>query len=96
MTMDNEQLVKRVRAAVRAAWYTVIIAAIWMTVAWLFALWLLSSQPDWLITLWGGMVTWKEIHTTMIWFFGAFKLILFVIVMTTIWLTFWSRQLRKV
>lgn len=95
MTMDNELFAKRVRVAAMAGWRTIIIAAIWITIAWCGGLWLISTKPAWMIPLWGGMITWEEIHTVMVWFFTVFKIILFAMIMTTIWLTFWARGLKK-
>jgi hypothetical protein len=93
--MDNDLFAKRVRAAAGAGWRTVIVAFLWITVAWCAGLWLISLKPDWLIPLWGGMITWDEIHMVMIWFFTVFKIVFFVMIMTTIWLTFWASRLKK-
>ena len=66
-----------------------------MTIAWLVCLAYLSARPQWLITLWGGGITWEEVHSVMIMFFGVFKLILFVGVLGTIWVTIWARKLKR-
>ena len=92
----NDDLAKRVRAAAGAAWCTVLIGAIWLTAAWGIILWLLSARPGWLLTLWGGGdLTWETVHNIVMYFISAAKLILFVVVLLSIFLSFWSRKLSR-
>ena len=91
----NDAFGERVRSAATAAWWTIVIAVIWMTLAWVIYLWILSAKPDWLITLWGGELTWDQVRSIMITFFAAFKLILWTALLGTIWATLWSRRLRR-
>ncbi len=86
---------QRVRAAASAGWWTILIAVIWMTLAWLAYLVLQHSRPDWLLVLWGGGTTWDQVHWLMLIFTAVFKLILFTMLMVTIWLTIWGRKLKK-
>ena len=92
----NDSLSQRVRAAAVAAWWTILIGALWMTGAWLAYLAILSARPGWVLTLWGGgELTWPKVQTLMLWFFATFKLILFVAVLLAIWLTLWARALKR-
>ena len=91
----NDAFTQRVRSAAVAGWWTVVIGAIWMTIAWLFFLVILSAEPGWMMTLWGDRMTWKEVHSLVITFMAAFKMILFVCLLVTIWLTVWSRRLKR-
>ena len=92
----TDPLERRLAAAVGAAWRTLIIAAVWMTVAWLLWLLILRWRPDWLTALWGGGdLDWPAVQTMVLWFFAAFKLLLFAAVMVTIWLALWARRLRR-
>ena len=69
----------------------------WMTVAWFVWLAILNAKPEWLLRLWGGGdLNFSDVRNIVLWFFAAFKLILFVIVAIAIWLSFWARQISRV
>ncbi len=92
----NESLAKRVKAAAGAGWCTLIIGAVWLTASWCAFLLFMRYQPGWVRTLWGGdAVTWEYYQRMALPFFGVFKLILFAIAMASIWLSLWTRKLRK-
>jgi len=87
---------KRLGAAVRAAWCTIIIWAIWLTIAWFVWLGMMHAQPGWILALWGGGdLTWADVQRVTIWFFGAFKALMLVAVMASIWLTLYARRLKR-
>ena len=50
----SDQLAKRVRLAAAAGWWTILIAAIWLTLGWLSTLCLLRNKPDWVLWAWGA------------------------------------------
>ena len=92
----NDLFVQRVRCASWAAWWAVVIGAIWLTVGWLLWLALLAAEPGWLLTLWGGHdLTWSQVHGIWLRFMAAAKLILLVCVLVSIYLTLWSRRLAR-
>ncbi len=92
----NETLAKRVRSAAVAGWWTILIVAVWMTVGWFALLVILHYQPGWMLKLWGGGdLDWPDVHMIVLYFFSIFKLMLFMVLMVVIWLTFWSRQLKR-
>ena len=92
----NETLQKRVRSAAVAGWWTILIAAAWMTLAWLAFLVILNTEPGWLLKLWGGGdLDWPDVQMIVLYFFSVFKLMLFAVVIVVIWLTLWSRRLRR-
>ena len=99
----NETLQKRVRSAAMAGWWTILIAAVWMTVGWLAFLAIMHTEPGWLLRLWGYPDTdnlhwdgeWGQVHGIILYFFAAFKLMLFAFVIVVIWLTLWSRRLKR-
>jgi hypothetical protein len=94
--MTNRQMADRVGAAGRAAWVTLLIGAIWMTVAYLLWLAVMHAQPAWLIALWGGgELTWSDVQEITLWFFGGVKLMLFAVLFGGIWLSLWGRRLRR-
>ena len=92
----NETLAKRVRSAAVAGWWTILIAAVWMTAGWLFFLAILHYQPKWLLTLWGGGdLKWTDVQMIVLYFFSVFKLMLFAVVIVVIGLSLWSRGLKR-
>ena len=94
--MMDEQSLKRLSAAVRAAWWTILIFAAWLVLGWIDFLLIMHIRPSWLLTLWGGgEMTWPEVHTLIIWFFAASKVLLFVALLVTIWLSLWLRGLKR-
>ena len=74
------------RAAV-AGWWTVAIGVIWLTITWLIWRKIFSSKPDWLQKLWGVDMDWKEIQSLMIKFMAIGKMILFICMLLSLWLT---------
>ena len=94
--MMNDSFVQRVRAAAAAAWWTLLIGGLWLTVGWLIWLPMVHARPGWVLTLWGGgELDWPLVHRVILWFFGAFKAILFVWLLLTVWLTLWARRLKQ-
>jgi hypothetical protein len=92
----SDELVRKVRAAAGAAWCTVLIGALWLTVGYFLWLAILTCRPEWVRTLWGGGdLTWDDMQIITLWFFGVFKVILFVILFAAIWLSLWHRRLQK-
>lgn len=89
-------LAKRVRAAAVAGWWTILIAAVWMTAGWFVFMAILNARPEWLLKLWGGGdLDWPDVHRIVLQFYAVFKLMLFAVVMVVIWLSLWSRRLKR-
>lgn len=86
---------KKVRAAAVAAWWVVLSGYVLLTATWLVYLALVTTRPAWLLPMWGQDVTWDVIQTVSLWFLGVFKLFLWFLFLTALWLTLWARQLRK-
>jgi ascorbate-specific PTS system EIIC-type component UlaA len=91
----NETFQGRLQASVKAGWWTLLIGAginAFQTIAGLV---LLSSRPSWLPALWGNGVDWDTIQNLLLWGTAVFKLCLWILALIVIWLTLWSRQLKK-
>jgi hypothetical protein len=91
----NDLFEKKVRAAAIAAWWVVLLGYVLLTVTWLVYLALVTTRPEWLLTLWGQAVSWDFMQTVSLWFLGVFKLFLWFLFLAALWLTLWARQLRK-
>jgi hypothetical protein len=79
-----------VRSAAVAGWWTVLIAAVWLTAVWLIWRSILKSKPAWLMKLWGFDLEWKEVQQIMFYFIAIMKMILFIFILICIWLTLWA------
>jgi hypothetical protein len=86
---------ERVRAAVVAGWWVVLIAVAFLTLLWFVYLAVMSAQPVWLLTLWGPGVDWPFVQNVWFWAMAAFKFCVWLMVFAVLWLTLWARQLRK-
>ncbi len=87
----SEELREIIWSAAIAGWWTVLIGAGFMTFAWLIWRMILKAKPAWLQRLWGVDMDWKEIQSIMITFIAVVKIILFVGVLASVWLTLWAR-----
>ena len=83
----------KVRAAARAAWWTLLIGAVFLTVQWVGYLVIMSAKPAWALSLWGPDATWDAIR--MVWSHALIvaKLTLWPVVLVAVWLTLWARRL---
>jgi hypothetical protein len=92
----NDAFEKKVRAAAVAGWWVVLIGYVLLVAIWLAYLGILKSQPEWLLSMWGGgEISWAYMQIVSLWFMGAFKLVIWIVLLVALWLTLWARQLRK-
>ena len=90
----NDDFAKKVRSAAIAGWWTLLIAAIFLTIQWFVFLGFVNCRPAWVVKFWGG-VSWETIQTVGLWMTGIFKMIIWVFAMVVVWLSLWARGLRK-
>jgi hypothetical protein len=91
----NDPFEKRIRAAAVAGWRVVLIAFGFITLQWLLYLYVASTHPAWLMSLWGPGVDWPFIQSVWFWLVAAFKFCTWLLVFVVLWLTLWARQLRR-
>lgn len=91
----NESFEEKLRAAAKAGWWTLLIGVVFLAVQSILYLVLTSSRPSWLLVFWGKGMSWDTVQ--IVWFGGtaAFKFCLWVLALVVIWLTLWSKQVRK-
>lgn len=92
--MEQGQFETRLRCAVVAGWWTTFIAWACFTASWFAWLLIKATSPDFIEWAWGG-VKLAEMQHVVLAFFGLMKLGLFAWVIVMIFLTIWSRKLRK-
>lgn len=92
--MDDTFQIK-VNAAAGAAWWTFLVASAFFFFQWILYLGVMSTQPVWVVSLWGPGATWEGIRT--VWFQALVfvKLTLWLLALAALWLTLWAKQLRK-
>jgi hypothetical protein len=86
---------KRVRTAAIAAWWTILVGVFFLILQWILYLIFMSSHPAWLLWLWGPDTGWPFIQTVWFWATALFKAFLGMLTVIALWLTFWSKKLRK-
>jgi hypothetical protein len=92
----NDTFELRLRAAVRAGWWTVLIWVVFLTVAWGIGLAVMRCQPTWALDMMGsGQITWAQIQTLYLWIISVAKVVVWIWTMGVVFLTIWLRQLRR-
>lgn len=91
----NHEFERRVRAAAAAGWWVVLIAVGFVTLQWIIYLAVMHTRPAWVLAAWGPGVDWAFIHSVWFWAIAVLKFIVWWMVLASLWLTIWARQLRK-
>src|ERR1700693_5182377 len=91
----NDTFEKKVRAASIACWWVILIAAGFVTLHWLIYLAVISTQPEWVIAMWGPDVSWVFVQNVWFWAIAGLKFCVCLFAFAALWLTLWARQLRK-
>jgi hypothetical protein len=91
----DDLFTRKVRAAVVAGWWTLLIAYCILLVQWVAYVLIMAKQPAGMLCLWGAGVTWQEMRIIWLWAMVAFKLGVAMMLFVVIWLTLWARQLAK-
>jgi hypothetical protein len=91
----NDVFQKKVAAAAVAGWWTLLIAAIFLTIQWLAYWRIMNVRPEWLRQMWGPYMEWQQIQNIWFWMMAIFKFCVWIMALVVIWLSFWARGLRK-
>jgi hypothetical protein len=95
MAVNNDTFEIKIRTAAIAGWWTLLIASGFLVVQWFAYLFLMSSQPDWLLLFLGPGISWDTYGHLCFWLMAIFKFSLGLLALLALWLTLWARQLRK-
>jgi len=85
----------RLKAAAGAAWWMVLIWWLLLMVSWGGSLVITHVQPDWVLKMIGGNMTWAELQRVYIWMISSFKMLGLVAAMIATFLSIWSTRLRR-
>ena len=86
----SEEFAAVVRSAAVAGWWTILVGAIWITIAWLTWRVVIKSKPAWLMKLWGFDLSWEQVQLAMFYAMAIMKIILFICILICIWLSLWT------
>jgi hypothetical protein len=85
----------RLRAAVRAGWWTFLIAMGVVLVQWVATAVFLARQPAWFLRLWGPDMTWAQIEGVVMHFLLVFRVFVGTFAVVLVWASLWSYALRE-
>ena len=91
----NDVFEKRVRAAAVAGWWLVLIALGFILLQWIVYLAVMHTRPAWILSMWGLGIDWAFVQSVWFWAIAVLKFVLWLMVLTSLWLTLWARQLGK-
>jgi len=91
----NDTQDKELRAFVAAGWRAAVIGAIVFMAVWGLFVLMMHIQPDWVLDLWGGTITWETAQTVSIWFFAALKFLWFIFLFFVLLAALYRRQLKR-
>ena len=91
----NDMLAIRVRAAAVAGWWTVLIAAGFITLLWAIYLLMMAQRPAWILAMWRPGADWPEVQHVCLGAIVTLKFVVWLMTLAVIWLTLWGRQLSK-
>jgi len=91
----DDAFARRVRAAAVAGWWTLLIAAVFLTLVWIVFLGTVSTRPAWYLPLLGPGASWEEFQRVGFWAVAIFKMCLWVMAVVVVWLTLWARRLQR-
>jgi len=90
----EDQFSLKVKSAAVAAWLTIMIAFAFALFNWLLYLYFNARPQAWFSTLLGGF-DWQSIRVIWLWSIAALKICMWVLLLVTVWLTLWARELTK-
>lgn len=85
---------KRVKAAAISGWWVCLILTVVIAIQYLSVLYLFSSKPTWFLDLLLG-VDWTFAQKLCLSVIVIFKLLLWTLLIATLWATLWARSLAK-
>ncbi len=85
----------RIRSAAIAGWWSLLIAALFLSLVWVWYLYLATAQPAWMLQLLGPGVTWPMLRYIVFLGVSVLKMFLWVAAFVLTWLSLWAHQLGK-
>ena len=85
----------RLRAAVRAGWWTLVVGAVLVTLQWGLYLAITARRPAWVLSVWGPDVSWQMLERRWLGALITLRVVLFILAMVVVWGTIWAAALRR-
>ncbi len=92
----NDLFTKRLKAATLAGWWVFLLAWVLVLLQWLIYLPMMKAKPGWFLAVWGEGATWPQIQDIWLRTIIDFKLLVWMLALLLVWLSLWSRQLKKI
>jgi hypothetical protein len=89
------ELHANVRAAAIAGWWTLLFAVALQVLLWVSYLIFVKPRPMWVLDLVGLRASWATVQTVWLSMLAVYRLMVAVVLLVTVWLTLWGRQLGK-
>ena len=86
---------QRLSSAVRAGWWTLLIALGVVLLQWIGTAMFISRQPAWFLRLWGPDMTWARIESMTMQFLLLFRLFVGAFATLLVWASLWSVMLKR-
>jgi hypothetical protein len=90
----TDEFERKVRSAAAAGWWTVLASAAALSLQWVAYLFVMSSRPALVLSLW-GTTSWPEVQHLWLLATVFLKVFVFVLAILCLWLTLWARELRR-
>ncbi len=91
----KDTIENRVGSAAVAGWWTLLIAAVFLALMWVWYLYIVTAQPAWVLSLCGPGVTWPMLRTIILLAVSFLKIFLWLMAFVVTWLSLWAWQMRR-
>jgi hypothetical protein len=92
----NDDFERKIRSAAIAGWWVVVFASVLLTASWIAYLVVLRTEPQWLLSMWGGNLSLADVQYIWLWAIVVFKLGIWMMACASLWATLWAWRLRHV
>src|SRR5262249_21319518 len=94
--MESDELFdRRVRAAVRAGAWLLLVPFGLLILQWFAYLTVMAARPAWFLSLWGPGVDWALVQALWLGAIVALKLFFWLHIIAVLWAALWASMLRR-
>src|SRR5262245_57581049 len=91
----QSQFEPRLSSAVRAGWWTLLIALGIILVQWIGSAVFIAGQPTWFRRFWAPDMTWAQIEHMTLQFLLLFRVFVGIFATVLVWASVWSLLLKR-
>jgi hypothetical protein len=86
---------QKLSSAVRAGWWTLLIAVGMVLIQWIGTAAFISRHPGWFLRFWAPHMTWPQIERITMQFLLSFRVFVGIFATILIWASVWSLVLKR-